>query len=73
MWVRTQDNEIHKIDNLYSHNGAVISSIVDDNLPIELARYEDVETTNEIIDMFWTHLVDEGKTFEFPERRYKNV
>lgn len=66
MWVRTQDNEIHKIDNIYSHNGFVISSVDNASLPIELARYENEEETLHVINSFWQHLIDDGKTFTMP-------
>lgn len=73
MWVRTQYNEIHKIDNIYSHNGFVISAIVDDSLPIELARYESEEETLYVLDRLWDHLIEGGNTFRMPMRGFSAV
>ena len=73
MWVRAQNNEIYKIDNVYSHNGFVISTIVDDSLPIELARYGSEEETLNVIDRLWDHLINGGKAFQMPMKGISTI
>lgn len=66
MWVRSQDKEnILVIDNVYSHNGFVISTY-DGESPIELGRYESKEETFYILEMIWGALEGEVSTFEMP-------
>ncbi|MEY8416699.1 hypothetical protein AAK964_10390 [Tissierella praeacuta] len=65
MWIRTQSNEIRKVDNVYIHNGFVISTY-DGETVIELGRYTSEKRTNEVIDLFWNCLVNGGKTFHMP-------
>lgn len=67
MWIRTQSNGIEKVDNIYTHNGFVISTY-DGETVVELGRYDSEKRTNEVIDMFWTCLVNGGKTFQMPKK-----
>lgn len=67
MWVRTQDNEILKVDNIFSHNGFVINTFDGEDV-IELGRYSSEEETNYVLDMLWDFVVDGGRAFYMPKK-----
>lgn len=71
MWVRTQFNEVKKVDNIFTHNGFVISTY-DGETVVELGRYSSEEETNQVIDMFWRCLIDGGKFFKMPKKERSN-
>lgn len=67
MWVRSQDRkEIVKVDNLYTHNGYVVSTWVGE-AAVELGRYKSTKEVDKALNDFWSSIANGCNIFEMSQ------